>query len=230
MANKLELTGVQPAAGRTPATGKAAPMDRRSLMVLWIGIVLAVIGLGALGVAGYTYWINRDQAVIFLARNSHEDGVKATPSGLQYKVLKPGTGTAKPTDSDVALVNYVGKLTNGTPFDQSQQPTPMPIQGVVPGFAEALKLMPKGAKYRFWIPPALAYGNNDQKDPNGRVVIPAHSVLVFDVEMLDWKSAAEIQMMQQLMQQRMQQAHPGQATPGAAGPDAAPPAVAPAGQ
>jgi FKBP-type peptidyl-prolyl cis-trans isomerase FkpA len=218
MSSKLELTGMEPASARAPVSGKSTPIDRRSLTVLWIGILLAVVGLGSMGVAGYTYWINRDPAAIFLAKNARQDGVRTTASGLQYKMLTPGAGKATPTDDDVALITYTGTLTNGAPFDRSPQPTPMPASGVVPGFAEAMKLMPKGSKYRFWIPPALGYGDKDQKDPSGHVAIPAHSVLVFDVDMLDWKSEAEIQMMQQLMQQRMQQAHPGQGAPGAGAP------------
>ncbi|MFZ8469344.1 FKBP-type peptidyl-prolyl cis-trans isomerase N-terminal domain-containing protein, partial [Staphylococcus aureus] len=62
----------------------------------------------------------------FLAANARVRGVIQTPSGLQYRVVKPGTGTEKPGDGDVALVNYVGKLTNGTTFDKSAQPTPLP--------------------------------------------------------------------------------------------------------
>ena len=89
----------------------------------------------------------------FLAKNARLHGVRRTASGLQYRILKPGTGAARPTDSDVALISYVGTLTNGTEFDRSRQPTPMPVAGVVPGFAESLKLMRKGATYRVWIKP-----------------------------------------------------------------------------
>jgi FKBP-type peptidyl-prolyl cis-trans isomerase FkpA len=114
-----------------------------------------------------------------------------TPSGLQYKVVQPGApGAARPTDSDVALINYEGKLLNGTTFDKSQQPTPMPVAGVVPGFSEALKLMPKGAKYRVWIKPALGYGA-EAKGP-----IPANSTLVFDIELIDFLPEAVVRQMQ----------------------------------
>jgi hypothetical protein len=199
-----------------------APVKRSYLVWLWAGVAVAIV------VAIGLVWVQPvDKAASFLARNRHTAGVQQTASGLQYQVLKPGTGTAKPTDDDVTLINYAGTLTDGTPFDQSQRPTPMPVNGVKPGFAEALKLMPRGAKYRIWIPPALGYGDQDQKDQTGHVAIPAHSVLVFDVDMIDWKSQAEIQMMQQLMQQRMQQAHPGQAIPGAVPPGAAPGGEAP---
>ncbi|TPG55166.1 FKBP-type peptidyl-prolyl cis-trans isomerase [Sphingomonas glacialis] len=127
----------------------------------------------------------------FLATNAKQRGVVTTPSGLQYRVLTPGTGPAKPTDADVTLVNYVGKLTNGTTFDQSARPTPMPVSGVVPGFSEALKAMPKGAKYRVWIKPSLGYGDQATGP------IPAGSVLVFDIELLDFISGAQFQQMQQ---------------------------------
>ncbi|MEG3178407.1 FKBP-type peptidyl-prolyl cis-trans isomerase [Sphingomonas sp. RB3P16] len=127
----------------------------------------------------------------YLAANARQRGVVQTASGLQYRVLAAGAGTAKPGNDDVALVNYVGKLTNGTTFDQSAQPTPMPVAGVVPGFSEALKAMPKGAKYRVWIKPSLGYGDVASGP------IPAGSVLVFDIELLDFISAAQFQQLQQ---------------------------------
>lgn len=116
----------------------------------------------------------------FLAKNAHARGVLRTASGLQYRILKPGTGTARPTAADVALVDYVGTLTDGTEFDRSRQPTPLPIAGVVPGFGEALKLMRKGASYRVWIKPSLGYGEA------GAGPIPPGSVLVFDIDLIDF--------------------------------------------
>ncbi len=114
-----------------------------------------------------------------------------TPSGLQYKVLAAGQGDGHPTDEDVVLVDYKGMLTNGTVFDQSRQPVAMPVSGVIPGFAEGLKLMPRGATYRFWIKPELGYGDQATGP------IPANSILIFDLELLDWKSPEEIRAMQQ---------------------------------
>ena len=189
------------------------PVKRRVLVYLWAGIVIAVLGAVALAWMGPS-----DPVASFLAKNRRASGVVQTASGLQYMILTPGKGGAKPTDQDVALVNYEGKLTNGTTFDKSQQPTPMPVvasdektgrQGVVPGFSEALKLMPKGAKYRFWIKPSLGYG-----DKAGGP-IPAHSVLVFDVELLDFLPESVIRQMQ--MQQQMQQQQQGGAVPPGAG-------------
>lgn len=189
------------------------PVRRRVLVYLWLGIALAVIVAVALA-----WQAPRDQAALDLAKVRRGDAaIQMTSSGLMYKVLKPGTGDAHPTDEDVVLINYEGKLLNGTTFDASQRPTPMPVapadpetgrQGVVKGFSEALKMMNKGAKYRFWIKPSLAYGDRASS------AIPAHSALVFDVEMLDWKSLKEIQQMQQIQQMMQQQGGaPGSATP-----------------
>ena len=156
------------------------PVKRSYLVYLWIGIALLVISAFALARQG-------DDP---LARNARAKGVVTTPSGLQYKVLEKGTGTAKPTDTDVALVEYEGKLLNGTTFDKSQQPTPMPVAGVVPGFSEALKLMPKGSKYRVWIKPSLGYGDKATGP------IPANSALVFDIKLLDFLPESVVRQMQ----------------------------------
>ena len=186
------------------------PVKRSVLVYIWVGVAIAVLGAFALALMGPV-----DPALAFLAKNRATPGVIQTASGLQYQILSPGKGGATPTDSDVALINYEGKLTDGTTFDKSQQPTPMPLKNVVPGFSEALKLMPKGSKYRFWLKPSLAYGEK----ANGP--IPAHSVLVFDVELLEFVSEATIrqmQMQQQLMQQQQGGAPGGGMPPGAAVP------------
>lgn len=164
------------------------PVKRSYLVYLWIGIALALIGAVALARQG-------DDP---LTRNARMKGVVTTASGLQYKMLSPGQpGAAKPTDADVALVNYEGKLLDGTTFDKSQQPTPMPVTGVVPGFSEALKLMPKGSKYRFWLKPELGYGDKATGP------IPANSTLVFDVELLDFLPQSVVQQMQAQQQMQM---------------------------
>jgi len=139
-------------------------------------------------------------AEAFLAANARVRGVIQTASGLQYRVVKPGAGTEKPGDGDVTLINYVGKLTNGTIFDRSAQPTPLPVAGVVPGFAEALKAMPRGAHYRVWIKPSLGYGEA------GAGPIPPGSVLVFDIDLIDFVSRATFEQMRQ-----QQRADPEQA-------------------
>jgi FKBP-type peptidyl-prolyl cis-trans isomerase FkpA len=177
------------------------PVKRGYIVWLVLGLLLALVAGVALARAGDT-------------------GVVTTPSGLRYKVIAPGKGGAHPTDSDVALVNYEGKLLDGTVFDKSQQPTPFPVSSVVPGFSEALKLMPKGAKYRLWIPPQLGYGDRVSGP------IPANSTLVFDVELIDFLPEAVIRQMQQ-QQQMMGGGMPGGAMPG--GPGGAVPGV-PGGQ
>jgi hypothetical protein len=182
------------------------PVKRSYLIYLWIGLALALVSAFALARQG-------DDV---MTRNARAKGVVTTASGLQYKVLKPGAG-AKPTDTDVALINYEGKLLDGSTFDKSQQPTPMPVSGVVPGFSEALKLMPKGAKYRVWLPAALGYGD---KSPSP--AIPANSTLVFDIELLDFLPQEVIQRMQQ-QQMMMGGGAPG----GPAGPGGMPPGVRP---
>ncbi len=111
-----------------------------------------------------------------------------TLSGLGYRIVAAGTG-AKPVDGSVALVKYNGYLAkDGVSFDASNA-APLPINGVVPGFSEGLKLMPKGAAYKLCIPAALGYG------ARGIGPIPPNSDLVFDVAMIDFKSEAEIEAM-----------------------------------
>ncbi len=180
------------------------PVKRSYLVYLWLGIALALIGAVALARQG-------DDP---LTRNARAKGVVTTASGLQYKVLTAGkSGAAKPTDADVALVNYEGKLLNGTTFDKSQQPTPLPVTGVVPGFSEALKLMPKGSKYRFWLKPSLGYGDKASGP------IPANSTLIFDVELLDFLPQSVVQQMQAQQQMQMQmQGAPGAGMPGGGAP------------
>jgi FKBP-type peptidyl-prolyl cis-trans isomerase FkpA len=114
------------------------------------------------------------------------DCAQRTASGVGYSVLKAAAGI-KPTDGSYVLVNYIGYLAaTGVTFDQAMQ-APMPVAGVIPGFGEGIKLMPKGSIYRICVPAALGYGAED-KGP-----IPANSDLVFQVELLDMRSAAEVE-------------------------------------
>ena len=117
----------------------------------------------------------------FLAENKKKEGVKTTESGLQFKVITEGKG-AKPVAGDVVAINYVGTLVNGTKFDENRDgPAMFPLEGIIPGFAEALLMMPVGSKWQVVIPPALAYGENapPQIGPN--------QVLIFDIELLEIK-------------------------------------------
>jgi len=108
-----------------------------------------------------------------------------TPSGLGYTLLRPGTG-AKPTADATVLVNYIGYLTaTGAVFDQAMQ-TPMPVGGVIPGFSEGLQLLTKGGIARLCIPASMGYGAQAAGS------IPANSDLVFQVELLDFRTAAEM--------------------------------------
>jgi FKBP-type peptidyl-prolyl cis-trans isomerase len=123
---------------------------------------------------------NHAAAATFLAENGKKKDVITTASGLQYKVLSPGTGeNPKPTDQ--VSVNYTGKLLDGTEFDASAKhggPAKFPVNGVIPGWQEALVLMKPGAKFQLWIPPKLAY------DLDSPPTIPPGSLLVFDVELV----------------------------------------------
>ncbi|MBR0553926.1 FKBP-type peptidyl-prolyl cis-trans isomerase [Stakelama marina] len=178
------------------------PVKRSYLVWLWLGVIVAVAAALLLAWRGTAETIaTQGSDAQFLAWHAKQPGVETTPSGLQYKVLQKGEG-AHPTDDDVALINYTGKLRDGTVFDQSQQPTPMPVNGVIPGFSEGMKLMSKGAKYRFWIPADQAYGSKSP-DPN---TIPNDAMLVFDVELLEFIPQ---QMYQRMMQMQMQGGMPG---------------------
>ncbi len=123
---------------------------------------------------------NHAAAATFLAENGKKKDVITTASGLEYKVLSPGTGeNPKPTDQ--VSVNYTGKLLDGTEFDASAKhggPAKFPVNGVIPGWQEALVLMKPGAKFQLWIPPKLAY------DLDSPPTIPPGSLLVFDVELV----------------------------------------------
>jgi len=117
----------------------------------------------------------------FLAENAKRDGVTVLASGLQYEVLSAGSG-AMPTREDTIRAHYHGTLIDGSVFDSSYdrgQPAEFPVGGVIAGWTEALQLMNAGSKWRLYVPSELAYGEQ------GVGSIPPHSVLVFDVELLD---------------------------------------------
>ncbi len=118
----------------------------------------------------------------YMEENGRKPGVTTTESGLQYEVLTAGSGESysaeKHGDAPTAEVMYKGTLVDGTVFDQSQQPVKFNIRQVIPGFTEALKLMPVGAKWRVTIPAALAYG------ANGPGQIGPNSTLIFEMELL----------------------------------------------
>jgi FKBP-type peptidyl-prolyl cis-trans isomerase FklB len=117
----------------------------------------------------------------FLSENKKKDGVKTLPSGLQYRVIKAGTGK-KPKLNDTVTVHYRGTLIDGTEFDSSfrrGQPVSFPVSGVIPGWTEALPLMQEGAKWQLFIPPDLAYG---ERGAGG--LIGPNATLIFEVELI----------------------------------------------
>ena len=140
-------------------------------------------------IVGYMQVVNSEKAAgskkegeVFLAANKKKAGVVELPSGLQYEVMKEGTG-AKPTLNDRVRVHYHGTLINGTVFESSVErgePIEFGVSGVIPGWTEALLMMPVGSKWKLFIPSSLAYGDNQA----GKDIKPG-STLIFEVELLD---------------------------------------------
>ena len=120
----------------------------------------------------------------FLQDNAAKEGVVTTATGLQYKILTPGTGKS-PKATDTVLVHYAGTLINGTEFDSSykrKEPIEFPLNRVIAGWTEGVQLMSEGAKFRFFIPSKLAYGTRGA----GRDIGP-NEALIFEVELLEVK-------------------------------------------
>jgi FKBP-type peptidyl-prolyl cis-trans isomerase FklB len=138
----------------------------------------------------------------FLAENGAKEGVKTLPSGLQYRVVQEGTGPS-PKGADTVTVNYRGSLVDGTEFDSSYrrgQAAELPVEGLIPGWTEALQLMKTGSKWEIFIPPQLGYGERGASP-----VIPPNSVLIFEVELLSVEAAKEKSEGQQQGQEQGQQ-------------------------
>ena len=166
------------------------PIAKGSLTKLWLGVVVAVL------IAAGLAWA-------------------AVPKGVAVEELQAGSGPF-PAATDVVLVNYTGKLADGTVFDEGQA-TPLPLEGMIPGFREGALKMQKGGKYVVEIPSDMGYGAEEKVNPmTGEVAIPAGSDLVFEIEMLDFMPFEEFQQRMQAMQQMMQQqqGQGGQAMPG----------------
>jgi FKBP-type peptidyl-prolyl cis-trans isomerase len=124
---------------------------------------------------------NRKEGDTFLAANKAKEGVVTLPSGLQYKILKEGTGP-KPTATDTVTCNYRGTLISGKEFDSSYkrgEPTAFPVSGVIKGWTEALQLMPVGSKWQLFVPADLAYGDRSPSPDIG-----PGDTLIFEVELL----------------------------------------------
>jgi hypothetical protein len=171
------------------------PIKKGSLAKFWIA--LFVLALAAAGLA----WAGTEG-----------QGYVTTASGLQYRVIEEGEGP-HPEPTAIALIDYTGKLEDGTVFDSTEgkQPAPLPVNGSIPGFSDGLQLMSKGSTYRFRIPPELAYGATGAGG-----VIPPNATLEFDVTLRDFKtlSAEEMQQLQQMQQMQQQGAAPQEAPPG----------------
>lgn len=151
----------------------------------------AIAGTALAGIVGATVWLGtRDQVsavrtadVKYLAENAKKPGVFTTASGLQYQVIREGSGP-KPAATDLVLVHYEGRLLDGTVFDSSYQrgqPAAFPLDSLIPGWSEGVQLMTVGSKYRFTVPSDLAYGAAGAGNAGE---IPPNAVLQFDVELL----------------------------------------------
>lgn len=166
------------------------PVNKGGIAVLWIGLALLIAAAAA--------W------ALFLSNAPQ----------ISVETIRAGTG-ATPTDTDVAIIKYEGRLADGTVFDSGDQ-VPLPVGRMIPGFSQGLKRMQVGGKYRLRIPAELAYG------ADGQGPIPANADLDFDVEILDVKSEEEMQQLM-MLQQMMQQGGGGQpGAPGAPGQPGAP--------
>ena len=125
--------------------------------------------------------VHKEAGEKYLAENAKKEGIVTLPSGLQYQVLKEGNGK-KPSAKDTVMCHYEGFLIDGTVFDSSIQrgePATFPLQQVIAGWTEGLQLMQEGAKYRFFIPYRLAYGEG-----GAGASIPPFAALIFDVELI----------------------------------------------
>lgn len=125
---------------------------------------------------------NLNKANKFLEENKKKDGVIVTPSGLQYEILKQGKDNKNPKETDKVKVHYIGTFIDGIVFDSSVdrgEPATFPLNGIIPGLTEGLQLMTIGSKFKFYIPPNLAYGEESTS------LIPPNSLLIFEVELLD---------------------------------------------
>ena len=174
------------------------PIQKGTLIKLWIGVVVL------LAIAAVFAWCSTARPLAmngtsedFLSRNGNQSGVVTTESGLQYKILEAGDDAGSPGPGAGVIVNYEGRLLDGTVFDAAEQ-QPITLDSVVPGWSEGIQLMSRGARYRFWLPPAIGYGENGRP---GTPIGP-DAVMEFDVELLEFISREELM---QLQMQQMQQ-------------------------
>lgn len=187
------------------------PVSRNSLIMLFAGIVIGLL------IAGAAAWI-------------------MAPKGVSVEEVRAGTGE-NPAATDVVFVRYTGKLADGSVFDQSQdvplpipgilpEGTPLPLEGMVPGFREAAMQMQRGGKYTVEIPSAKAYGEMGRLNPQTGEGIPPNADLTFEIELVDFMPMAEaeakFQQLQMMMMQQQQQGAQGEGGAPAPAPAPAP--------
>ncbi|MEM1133327.1 MAG: FKBP-type peptidyl-prolyl cis-trans isomerase [Pseudomonadota bacterium] len=186
------------------------PIAKGSLTKLWIGVIVVLLlgaGLAWAGTASVRGMIN------------------TTENGVKVITLVDGEAGVSPSSGDIAAVNYEGRLMDGTVFDANEQvpfslagpndpPAPPMFPAIIPGLREAMLTMERGGRYRVIIPSEQAYGDQQKGD------IPANSDLEFEIELLEFRSMAEIEAQFRAMQQQQQQLPPGVGgpPPGAGGP------------
>jgi hypothetical protein len=201
------------------------PIKKGSVAKYWTGIAVVLAagaGLAWLGTSDIRekYATNAQ----YLADNAGEEGVTTTKSGLQIKTIRGGEGKP-PTNDDVAMVTIKGELRDGTVF-QPEASGPFPVAGGIPGFTEALKLMQAGGKYKIWIPSELGYGANPPPDPQtGQPVIPADSLLIFDVELQGFGSRAAFEAAQKQMEEQRKKQSASEGVGGGQGGGGLPPEI-----
>lgn len=130
-------------------------------------------------------WLDwRAQNEAWLVMNGQKEGVITTPTGLQYRVIREGVGTAKPDELKTVVVNYSGTLINGKQFDSGTE-VHLGVSSVVKGFAEGLRKMRKSGHYILYVPHDLGYKNEEKQSIENKGHIPPYSTLIFDVTLVD---------------------------------------------
>lgn len=156
-------------------------MGKLQTQIISFATVL-IVGLTIISLANATTPTERKaQSEAFLALNAKKPNIATTKSGLQYEVLQKGSGAVSPAASDNVTVHYRGTTIDGNEFDSSYgrgEPITFPLSGVIAGWTEGVQLMTEGAKYRFYIPAGLAYGER------GAGPIGPNEALIFDVELI----------------------------------------------
>jgi FKBP-type peptidyl-prolyl cis-trans isomerase FklB len=150
-------------------------------MKRWLGLTLLLCSVSFLAAQDNAGFEAIRRGVAYLAENKAKDGVKVTPSGLQYRIITEGTGR-KPASYDTVEVNYKGTLTTGVEFDNSYKrgkPAVFQVSGVIPGWTEALTMMAEGSKWEVVIPSDIAYGAKGAPPTIG-----PNEVLIFEMELL----------------------------------------------